>query len=208
MKAISTFFSWALHPLLMVTYGSLVYFFLLPSEFQVYDDTIYYKILGLVFISTFLLPVISTLAMKRFGQVSSMQMEKQQERNWPLLQTAVIYFGAYYAIHSKAVPSFIQLFLLGSIIGILFSLVINLKWKISLHMIGIGGLCGGVCAIMLTLGIGNPQIPALCFLFAGILGTVRLYLQAHTPAQILAGFLGGFIIEFGIIYFAFSAIGY
>jgi hypothetical protein len=192
-----------LHPLLMVTYGSLIYFFILPSEFQAFDNSVYYKILGLIFISTFVFPVFSGLVMKRFGYVSDMQMEKRKERNWPLLQTAVIYFVIYYIIHSKAIPAFIQLFLLGSIIGILFALVVNLRWKISLHMIGAGGLCGAISAIMLTLGIGSPLIPALCFTATGMLGTARLYLNCHTPAQILAGFLGGFGIEFGIIYFAF-----
>jgi hypothetical protein len=36
-----------------------------------------------------------------------------------------------------------------------------------------------------------------------MLGTSRLFLKAHTPAQILAGFAGGFAIEFGIVLFAF-----
>lgn len=188
----------------MVTYGAIIYFFMLPSIFLAQDEVIYYKILGLIFVSTFLLPVISGFAMKRFGHISNIEMDEQKERNWPLLQTAIIYFGAFYAIHLKVVPSFIQLFLIGSIVGILFSLVVNLRWKISLHMIGAGGLCGAIIAIMLILGIGNPIIPAICFLLSGMLGTARLFLKAHTPAQVLVGFLAGFGIEFGLIYFAFN----
>ncbi len=188
----------------MVTYGAIIYFFLLPSEFLPDEKSIYYRILGLIFTSTFLLPVISGFAMKRAGQISTMKMENQQERNWPLLMTAIIYIGAYYPLRSRAVPPFIQLYLLGSIVGILFSLVINLRWKISLHMIGAGGLCGAISAIMYVQEIGNPFLLAGCFLLSGILGTARLYLKSHSPAQILAGYISGFAIEFLLIFFVFS----
>ena len=188
----------------MVTYGAVIYFFLLPSDFLPEDKSFFYRVLGLIFTGTFLIPVLFTFSMKRFGQISSLQLEKQRERNWPLLVTAIVYVVAFYSLRSRVIPGFIQLYLLGAIVGILFSLLVNLRWKISLHLIGIGGLCGGISAIMYTMEMGNPMLLALCFLAAGILGTSRLILRAHTPAQILAGFASGFAIEFLIMLFAFS----
>jgi membrane-associated phospholipid phosphatase len=79
------------------------------------------------------------------------------------------------------------------------AMIVNLKWKISLHMIGIGGLCGGVTSMFIMLQEGNPLWLALLFLCAGTLGTARLILQAHNSLQILAGFVAGFAIEFGLL---------
>ena len=201
MKQVSIFFSWIFHPLLMVTYCVVIYF-LLPSEFEYVDKSLPWKIAGLVFISTFLLPVFSTLALKRRGFISDLEMENKQERNWPLLQTAFLYAGAYYFVFdNKAIPDFIKIFLIGSILGILFSLLINLKWKISLHMIGIGGLCGGIFSLFIIHQYGIPFVPSLLFMLAGVLGTSRLYLSTHTPMQILAGFLLGFTVEFLLVFF-------
>lgn len=185
--------------MLMVTYAAAIFLFVLPSDFQPVSPELPWKILGLLFISTVLMPLTFVFMMLRMGRIDTMQMERQRERNWPLLTTAMIYAGGYYAIRSRAVPDFIQLFLLGAVIGMLLALVVNLKWKISLHMIGIGGLCGGITAAFM-LGIdGNLWLAAGCFLAAGLLGTARLYLHAHSPVQVLAGFLTGFAVEFGLM---------
>jgi membrane-associated phospholipid phosphatase len=187
----------------MVTYVTVFYFFLLPAEIEYNDKTTVYKIIGLVFICTFLFPVFAGLAMKRYGHIESIHMENQRERNWPLLQTAILYVGAYYALNHKAIPHFLPIFMLGSIVGILVCLIINLKWKISLHMIGAGGLCGGILAILKIEEINNPILFSICILFAGILGTARLFLKSHSPAQILVGFVIGFAIEFLLLFYAF-----
>ncbi len=185
--------------MLMVTYAAAIYLFLLPSDFAPIAPGLPWKILGLLFISTVLMPLTFVYMMLRMGRIDNMQMERQQERNWPLLTTAMIYAGGYYALYSRAVPVFIQLFLLGAVIGMLASLLVNLKWKISLHMIGIGGLCGGLTAALMGGIDGSPWLIAGCFIAAGMLGTARLYLRAHSPAQVLAGFVVGFAVEFGLM---------
>lgn len=184
----------------MVTYATILYLFFIPTDFCFPDASIPIRIASMLFIGTVLLPILSVLIMLRFGRIESVQMEQQKERNWPLLQAAIIYLIAYYMIQGRVVPIFIQLFLLGSILGILISLLINLRWKISLHMIGIGGLCGGITIAMITQDFGSPMILSICFLIAGLLGTARLYLQSHSPAQILAGFATGFLVEFLLLF--------
>lgn len=196
MKSFANFLSAVFHPMMMVTIAAIIYFYLIPSDFTFSDPGIPPKIIGMLFVSTVIIPVLSMLLMLRFGRIKSLQMERQEERNWPLLQAVIIYLAAYYVMHSRVVPIFIQLFLLGAIMGILISLVVNLKWKISLHMIGIGGLCGGIAAGMILQQGGSPLILSICFLTAGMLGSARLYLQAHSPAQIFTGFATGFTVQF------------
>jgi len=188
----------------MVTYAAAVHFFLIPSEFTFRDPSIPWRIIGMLLISTVLIPVTALLFLRKTGMIKTMQIEDQKERNWPLLITALIYFGSFYIIQKSGIPVFIQLFTLGATLGILISLGINLKWKISLHMIGMGGACGGMAVEMLLLQVGDPIILGVLFLLAGLLGTARLYLQAHSPAQIFAGFFTGFAIQFGLMFLMLS----
>lgn len=183
--------------MMMVTYASAIYFFLLPSSFAFPDESfpIPVRILLWIAASTILLPGIMVVFFKTSGLITSWKMDDQKERNWPLLIGAVIYLAAFYVLRTPVVPFFIRLFLLGAILGILVSLLINLRWKISLHMIGIGGLCGGMSMLMIMEGSGSPLILFTIFICAGILGTARLYLGAHSPQQVFAGFITGFVTQ-------------
>ena len=69
--------------------------------------------------------------------------------------------------------------------------VITLRWKISAHMVGIGGTAGTVLAIASIHAI--PLLPMLAgiILLAGLLGSARLLTSDHTQGQVLAGALLG-----------------
>lgn len=197
MRIASQVFSVILHPLMMPTLGTLCYYFIFPSATEVGDPEMRWRVVYAMLSLTMFLPFLCVVIMRRFGKVSSMFIENQRERNWPLLLTAGIYAAGYYwVLHSRAVPAFIQLFLLGAIMTMLLAALINIKWKISLHMIGIGGFCGGFTILYFFSQEGNPLYLALAFVFAGVLGTARLLLSAHTALQILGGFLLGFAVEF------------
>jgi hypothetical protein len=184
----------------MVTYGAIMYFFLLPSNFGFYENVMLLRILAMLFIGTAMIPATTLFLFSKLGLIKSVRIEEQRERNFPLLLGSLIYFATFYLLQkNKEIPPFILLFLLGAILGILFSLMVNMKWKISLHMIGIGGLCGGTSVVMYLQQDGNPLLLSAVFLIAGLLGTARLYLNAHTPAQIFAGFLTGFTVQFGLV---------
>lgn len=87
-------------------------------------------------------------------------------------------------------------FILSCIIVIMLTCIITLFWKISMHCVGIGGLLG-LQVYMLYLwhpyaGIVMNILPFFV-ISAGLVGTARLYLQAHSQKQIYVGYLVGFI---------------
>ena len=155
----------------------------------------------LALVGTFLFPAVFIFMLVKSGRISSLKMENPNERNWPLLLTTVIYGSCYYALHTTAVPAFIQIFMLGATCSMALTLFINLRWKISLHTTGIGGFCGAFTALMLLGESANVFILAFAFIAAGLVGTARLYLQAHNETQIGIGFLLGFAVEFGLVFF-------
>lgn len=88
--------------------------------------------------------------------------------------------------------------MIGSITSIFFALFISYWWKISLHLIGVGGVTGVVMALSLRAGLGITPALVAMIMVATITATARLYLNAHTPAQTLAGFVLGWMTVMGV----------
>lgn len=183
----------------MATYATAIYVFVLPSPYVYSDTRIPYFLVGLVATGTFMLPAFFSLLMLRMGKINSLQMETIGERNWPLVFTTAIYFVILYVLHTRAIPTFIQIFVLGSTASMIVALVVNLKWKISLHMIGAGGLCGGIAANMYVTGDGPMKVLALVVIVSGAIASARHYLGSHSFGQLFVGYLSGFAIMFSLM---------
>ena len=145
----------------------------------------------LVFVFTCLMPVLNVLYLHHKGLVGSIYLESKEERRVPYGITVAYYLIVYYLLKELQLPPILYLIILGSLLASVLTFLINLKWKISAHMIGIGGLTGMILGISerLTLDL-NTTLMAL-FMVAGLLGYARLRLNAHNPPQIYAGFLVG-----------------
>lgn len=72
---------------------------------------------------------------------------------------------------------------------------INLKWKISLHTLGMAGLTGIVYQLIPQSHNDIIFMFFVCILLTGILGSVRLKLKAHSPAQIYSAYIIGWVLS-------------
>ena len=156
------------------------------------------KILWLVgvfiFLTTFAIPLSLTYVMLRIKLINSFEMQTRQERIIPLFMMAFLYYITYYSLKSTGIFINLQLFILGSSVLVFVGIFINYFTKISIHLMGIGGLTGAMLA--LGLGIHIPVIYPLILvlLLAGLLGFARLKQGAHTEGQIYGGFLTGLLV--------------
>ncbi len=195
------------HPLFMV----LIMFALLqvinPYLFGIGDT----KTEGLIYISvvtmSILFPLLSVLLMKGLGLIQSIQMKTDKERVGPMIATAIFYLWLYVNIRSNnMVPQAFSFFVLGSTIALFIAFFINQFSRISLHTIGIGGLLMGLIFVrynfsyeFFNLSLGNlgeyiihvDLLIICCVIIAGLIGTARLYLQAHDKSQVYAGYMVG-----------------
>jgi membrane-associated phospholipid phosphatase len=131
--------------------------------------------------------------------ITGVTISSQRERILPMFITSLFYYFGYYILHKYSAPLFLQHYMLAIFISVLFASIINIGWKISLHMVGIGGIIGLLSAITHLFGIPTNHFLMLAILVAGIIGTSRLYLNEHTSTQIYSGFMMGYVINFGII---------
>jgi len=128
--------------------------------------------------------------------LSSIDFAKRNERLLPLLITTILYYLTFLIL--KRIPiSGLILGMIGSATISLFCLtLVTVKYNISLHAAGSGGLFGFLLAITLRLGLFSPLSIYGSILLAGMAGTARLKQNAHRPAEIYLGYLAGFAVCF------------
>jgi hypothetical protein len=196
------FLSYLLHPLFMPFYGLVLLFFsnrLNGFNYYASEESTQanLQLFTYVFIFNILIPLGFAYFLKKRGKIDSLEMEKREDRQMPFLITAISYFLGFIVIQ-KEIGSIINPFLIWILVGaelsIIATLIISLFWKISIHMIGIGGMVG-INILMMKLNMEWDNYFYASILLAGLLGYARLKLEAHTFAQVLAGFIIGILSE-------------
>ena len=153
----------------------------------------------IVIICTIILPLIFILILIKVGRISSIEMMHHKERVVPLFNTAVwMLFGYFLLQNFLLYAPLLMAELLGAIIIISLASVLSNFWKISLHMLGVGGILGVFIAIQILYQKTNTLI-IIFVLLSGILAYSRLNEKAHTKSQVYIGFLVGLLIELIVI---------
>ncbi|BAX80212.1 phosphatase PAP2 family protein [Labilibaculum antarcticum] len=147
----------------------------------------------IVAISTILLPISILPLLKNQNLISDIGLEKRQERLLPLVLTIIFYFLGYYMLLKFPITKIIAHLQLAAIISIFIVTLISLKWKISLHMAGIGGFLGMLIAFTILYSSSLKFVFMIGIIFAGLIGYSRLKLNLHTPSQVYAGFIVGLV---------------
>lgn len=184
--------SWVFHPFMLPLY--LMVLLLTCTAFSAYPWSMKGYLLWVVVLYTILIPVLSLGVLKSFGLLSDYRVDIRRERILPLLIGAVCYVLC--AVTIAKVPSalFVRKFMIAAACSELFCLVVSMKWKISLHLTGMG-VFSGILVLMNFVGVRSMFVPLVVVVgAAGLLASARLYLGCHTPTQILAGFTSGFLI--------------
>ena len=189
----SNFLSNILSPLLMPTYGVFLALWvsvlcLLPYGTRV---TVLMVCMGI----TCILPIILLSVMRHLKLIKDLHVDKREQRLIPYLFSALCYGVAAYYLYYCHSPQWFVVFMVGSAITVLIMALINLKWKISAHMAGIGGVAALVYQIHVQGLSAFDLLWLLCviIILAGALGTARLVLKRHHLWQVLAGFVVGFL---------------
>jgi hypothetical protein len=189
------------HPLLMPTYGFALIFFTQNYISTFIPLNVKLLILGITFIFTFILPTINAIILLKLGRIRSLEMETSKERIIPYLSTFMYYIALFYLFYSAQFSPVFIILILGAAVSVLFTLLINFKWKISAHAVGIGGIIGAVMGISLRLMIDLELIVIITILSSGLIGYARLKLLSHSPAQVYAGYLTGFLVQLLLMIF-------
>lgn len=199
IKVLAKTFSFLLHPLFMPTYGILIMFqagsvvAFIPWEVKRY-------LLMVVVANTLLFPMILLPLFVKRKMAKDYQFSEKKERILPLLFTFLLFALTFYFLGGLPIPKIFKLFLLGSTLAVLFTFIVTFFWKISIHMVGIGGLMGIIFFIIMKMLSSILGFLLIGFLFSGVIGTSRLYLGEHNIRQIAGGYFLGMITMLCTVY--------
>ncbi len=196
-RIISTIF----HPLLVPTYGLLILINLNTHSILMINEEYRYYIVAFVFISTFFIPTLIILIMKKIGVVHSLEMHTQKERVFPILMVAIAFYITYYFLKRVGLTGLITLFMVGSTMLVLITLLINYATKISLHLTAWAGLLGALTGFAIRFNYNLTLIIFSLIFLSGIIASARLKLNAHNPLQIYLGFVLGMLGMMSLFFF-------
>ena len=202
MKTLALTLSVLFHPLLMCTYGCLLLFFGIHNT--VYDYLTAFetkwRISLIVFIFSFLFPLTNIFILYRLKRIPSITLSERADRTFPYLMTAVFYFGLFYLMLDVNIWRVIKLSVAGAGLAILLTAFINLKFKISAHMVGIGGLLGLLISVSQLIKFDMTPFYMAVIILAGLLGFARMRLDEHSPRQVYLGFCLGLFVQAGLFF--------
>jgi membrane-associated phospholipid phosphatase len=203
----------ALHPLIMPSIIFGILFYIAPESVQnleLFNDSarvglmsLKMGLLVLIFLQTFVLPAFTIYCLYRFGFVRDLRMETLQDRRIPYIVTVGIYtfIAAFFTMKLKQLPE-IAIIMTGIAFSITAVAIISIYWKISAHAVGITGALGALIGISIKFSNYQLFYPIIIIiLVAGLLFAARLHLNAHTPAQIIAGAFLGLTVSLLVVLF-------
>ena len=186
-----------LHPLFMPTYGMILYMAAMLVRTPNLPSIYIYTSVITTFVLTALIPIILMLILWKRGSISSLHIDNASERTTPYIYTLICFgFWCYLVGDILKMPVVWLVVAIGATAALLAVTIINRWWKISAHLTALGGLLGGAFSIALyysalpTLLIIGILIVSLLLMYA------RLYLNAHTPMQVVCGYILGLLCTF------------
>ncbi len=200
MKLFSKIISFLFHPMLMPTLGV---FLILNSgtHLSYMPFEIRRLVYIIVFVSSCLLPISLLPLFLQLKLIRSFNMKTARERVFPALSVAFFYLLGYFLLNRLNISQVLEMFVLTSVVAVLIAVGISRFWKISLHSIAVGGVTGALAALMLRSGADLFWIIALMIFISGLIAMARLYLNAHSPAQVYIGYaIGSLVVFAGIVF--------
>lgn len=166
---------------------------------EYYTPKIKILLIGIVFAATCLLPLLFILLISLTSNIK-VSLEHQKDRLLPYLFSAFSIFLGAQLMGKLPIPGIFRLFMLGIVLTIVLLFVVTLKWKISGHAAGIGGVLGTFLALLFKYKMDLQWLILATILVAGLIGSSRLILHKHTPSQVYAGFLLSWSVMYATVY--------
>jgi hypothetical protein len=191
LKKTLPFFSYLFHPIFIPVYAALFYFFWNDSYYT--NPEKYFALFQIVII-TILLPILFFFALRMAGKVDSIMISEISQRKIPLV---ILCFLTLLLIRKSITierfPELYFFFLAGLLSTIIALALLFFKTKASLHMVAISALTVFVVGLSIHNQTRNIDAIAFLVLMNGIVASSRLEMKAHTPKELVIGFVLGVI---------------
>ena len=152
-------------------------------------------VLGIVYCFTILTPTITIFLFRKINGFARQDLSERKKRYVPILLTIISYVFCLLMMRKLNIPWYMTGIIFVSLVVSIICILVNLKWKLSEHMAGMGGIIGGLVSFSALFSY-NPV--------AGILGSARIVLGHHTLGEVLSGFVVGLVCAFLVLHPAYN----
>lgn len=191
LKKILPVFSYIFHPIFVSLYGALFYFLITRNFF--YPSQIYVTLLQVTILTLFL-PLSIYFLFRSLGIVTSFTEATLKERRMPIaIQAIMLLILLKFSVSREVTVELYYFFLGGLFSGILALTSVLLKFKASLHMIGITALTAFTYGLSVYYKLPFVNLFAFCIVCMGLVASSRLYMKAHTYPELVVGLLIGLL---------------
>jgi len=134
-----------------------------------------------------------TLFLRWKKVVDSIQLHSRKDRLVPFAFAMFLYFTNYYLMTDVPLPQVLYSIFLGSSIAVTSAFLITFATKISIHMIGMGGLTAAIYGVAQVYELPIVGMVMLGVVASGVVGSARYILESHSLRQIYLGWIIGFL---------------
>ena len=163
-------------------------------------------VLGIVYCFTILTPTITIFLFRKINGFARQELSERKKRYVPILLTIISYVFCLLMMRKLNIPWYMTGIIFVSLVISIICILVNLKWKLSEHMAGMGGIIGGLASFSALFSYNPVVWLCLFILIAGILGSARIVLGHHTLGEVLSGFVVGLVCSFLILHPAYNLI--
>ena len=169
---------------------SIPVFILLCMQADTVSDAVIFSVIS-IFFATVVPTVVVMIIAKRTGN-EDVDIVKKEDRMIPLAVGILSYLMGTVILYAMDAPRIVWVAMLCYCVNTAVIMLITTKWKISIHAIG----CVGP-SMALAYVFGWPG--GLLILILPVVVYCRYVLRKHTPAQLAAGALLGFVLT-GVLF--------
>ncbi len=180
-----------MHPIVIPTIGVMLYFLVSPINFESNQKL---GVLSLVFIITYLIPLLILVLFKKLKLIDSYKTETIHDRKLPVAIMLVVFYLLGNSLHHIQNFYDIALLFYATSLGLVIVYILfHFKMKASIHLFSFGIFTGFFMILSILHNQSFLMIIMINLLLSGIVASARLYLNAHTPKEIYLGFIIGII---------------
>lgn len=187
------------HPFLVPLYAyvllfSSTYLNIMPIQYVVF-------VLSIVITFTIVAPMLFISLYRWMNKWDMKELSERKRRFIPYVLTLMSHTTCLITMHSMHFPHYFSSIIMASFVCTLFCMLLNFRWRVSIHLAGCGMFIGGLVSYSFLFHL-NP-VWWLCgfILLSGAQGTARISYHQHTLLEIILGFVAGmFCSIIGILF--------
>jgi len=189
LKRVSQILSVIFNPFLVPSFAfvllvAFTYLNIMPIQYVMF-------VLSIVIAFTIVSPWLFIGLYKWTNRWTMKDISERKKRFIPYLLTMMSYGTCLILMYRMHFPTYFSGIIVSALMCMAICTLLNLHWRVSIHMAGCGMFIGGLIAYSF-LFLFNP-IWWLCgfILITGIQGTARISYHQHTLLEIFIGFVAG-----------------